>query len=121
MPLFSWVAGSSSGSVPRPLGDRASIDPRAASFLLACAVVDHTVKLLAFAGARDVLGSAELTFALAAPCTASELLAEVCRRWPALAPWRGAIRVAVNGTYAAADDPVGFGDEVALIPPVAGG
>jgi sulfur-carrier protein len=83
--------------------------------------MDHAVKLLAFAGARDVLGAAELTFPLESPCTASELLAEVCRRFPALSPWRGAIRVAVNGTYAAADDPVRAGDEVALIPPVAGG
>lgn len=79
------------------------------------------MKLLAFAGARDVIGSAEVTFPLDAPCTAAELLAEVCRRWPALAPWRGAIRVAVNGTYALPDDRIGFGDEVALIPPVAGG
>lgn len=79
------------------------------------------VKLLAFAGARDVLGAAEQSFPLPAPCTAAELLAEVCRRWPALSPWRSAIRVAVNGTYALAEDPVRAGDEVALIPPVAGG
>jgi molybdopterin converting factor subunit 1 len=83
--------------------------------------VDNTVKLLAFAGARDILGAAELALPLPAPCTASELLAEVCRLYPALVPWRGAIRVAVNGTYAAPGDPVRAGDEVALIPPVAGG
>ena len=77
--------------------------------------------MLAFAGARDILGAAELAFPLAAPCTAGELLNEVCRRFPALLPWRGAIRVAVNGTYAADGEPVQFGDEVALIPPVAGG
>lgn len=83
--------------------------------------MEGAVKVLAFAGARDVLGAAELAFPLAAPCTAGELLTEVCRRFPALLPWRAAIRVAVNGTYAAADEPVAFGDEVALIPPVAGG
>ena len=83
--------------------------------------LEGSVKMLAFAGAKDVLGTPELEFALAAPCTAGELLAEVCRRYPALAPWRAAIRVAVNGTYADAGDPVAFGDEVALIPPVAGG
>jgi molybdopterin converting factor subunit 1 len=85
------------------------------------AVVAGEVKVLAFAGARDVIGAAELAFPLAAPCSASELLAEVCRRYPALSPWRAAIRVAVNGTYANADERVEFGDEVALIPPVAGG
>lgn len=89
--------------------------------MLTSAPVETTVKLLAFAGARDILGAAELALPLDAPCTAAELLAEVCRRWPALVPWRGAIRVAVNGTYAAPDDPVRAGDEVALIPPVAGG
>jgi molybdopterin synthase sulfur carrier subunit len=83
--------------------------------------MENAVRLLAFAGARDVLGAPELTFPLAAPCSAAELLAEVCRRYPALEPWRPAIRVAVNGTYAGADDAVAFGDEVALIPPVAGG
>jgi molybdopterin converting factor subunit 1 len=81
----------------------------------------NAVKLLAFAGARDVIGAAEVDLPLAAPCTAAELLAEVCRRYPALAPWRGSIRVAVNGAYAAPGDPVAQGDEVALIPPVAGG
>jgi molybdopterin converting factor subunit 1 len=83
--------------------------------------VEGAVKVLAFAGARDVIGAAELAFPLARPCTAGELLAEVCRRYPALLPWRAAIRVAVNGTYAASEEPVTFGDEVALIPPVAGG
>jgi molybdopterin synthase catalytic subunit/molybdopterin synthase sulfur carrier subunit len=83
--------------------------------------MDGAVKLLAFAGARDVLGAGELRFALSAPCTAAELLEEICQRHPALIPWRSSLRVAVNGTYAAAGDPVEFGDEVALIPPVAGG
>ncbi len=83
--------------------------------------MENAVKLLAFAGARDVLGAPELMLPLPGPCSAAELLDEVCRRFPALVPWRGAIRVAVNGTYAAPDDRVVAGDEVALIPPVAGG
>lgn len=83
--------------------------------------MENTVRLLAFAGARDVLGAGELILPLAAPCSAAELLAEVCRRYPALQPWRASLRVAVNGAYAQADDRVSFGDEVALIPPVAGG
>ena len=82
---------------------------------------DRAVRLLAFAGARDVLGAAELTLPLAAPCTAAELLGEVCRLYPALSPFCGSIRIAVNGTYALASDPVTYGDEVALIPPVSGG
>ena len=81
----------------------------------------NAVRMLAFAGARDVLGVAEVRFPLGAPCTAAELLEEVCRRYPALEPYRRSIRVAVNGVYAAAEDPVTYGDEIALIPPVAGG
>lgn len=83
--------------------------------------MQSAVRVLAFAGARDVLGEGELQFALSAPCTAAELLQSVCTRYPALTPYRGSIRVAVNGVYAAPGDPVTFGDEVALIPPVAGG
>jgi len=83
--------------------------------------MEHGVKMLAFAGARDVIGAAEVAFQLDAPCTAEELLQAVCARWPALRPYARSIRVAVNGTYASPGDPVRFGDEVALIPPVAGG
>jgi molybdopterin synthase sulfur carrier subunit len=83
--------------------------------------MENTVKMLAFAGARDLLGAGEIDLSLGGPCTAAELLVEVCRRYPALEPYRRSIRVAVNGVYAAPEDPVTYGDEVALIPPVAGG
>jgi molybdopterin converting factor subunit 1 len=81
----------------------------------------ETVRLLAFAGARDVIGAGELDLALTLPCTATDLLDQVCARFPGLVPYRGSIRVAVNGTYADAAEPIRAGDEVALIPPVAGG
>jgi sulfur-carrier protein len=83
--------------------------------------MEKSVRLLAFAGARDVLGAPEVALPLASPCSAAELLAAVCLRYPALAPWRASIRIAVNGVYAQADDRVSFGDEVAILPPVAGG
>jgi molybdopterin synthase catalytic subunit/molybdopterin synthase sulfur carrier subunit len=78
------------------------------------------VHLLAFAGVREVLGTVDLEFPVEAT-TARGLLDAVCERYPKLAPYASSLRVAVNGTYAAWDDPVGPGDEVALIPPVAGG
>jgi len=49
------------------------------------------------------------------------LLDRLCARHPELDAYRPIVRVAVNGVYAAASDPVAAGDEVALIPPVAGG
>ncbi len=77
--------------------------------------------MLAFAGARDLLGTGEIELALALPCTTRELLEIVIDRYPALAPYRASLRVARNGQYATASEEVVAGDEVALIPPVAGG
>ena len=83
--------------------------------------MQNGVRLLCFAGTRDIVGTAEMDLALPGPCTVGELMSEVCRRYPALEPHRRSIRVAVNGTYATADERIALGDEVALIPPVAGG
>lgn len=77
--------------------------------------------MLAFAGARDVLGAPEVLVSIEGSCSADELLGRVCEQFPRLEPYRRSIRVAVNGTYVKGDDPVNVGDEVALIPPVAGG
>jgi len=81
------------------------------------------VKVLAFAGARDICGAAELEIEVEAgsPGTVAEVMEAICARFPALQQYRPLIRVAVNGAYADADTKVSGGDEVALIPPVAGG
>lgn len=79
------------------------------------------VRLLAFAGARDVVGAGELDLDIGGARTAGDLWPVLLRRFPGLEPYRASIRVAVNGAYATAADPVAPGDEVALIPPVAGG
>jgi sulfur-carrier protein len=80
-----------------------------------------SVRLLAFAGARDVVGEPEVDLDLAGATTAAELFDLVVARYPGLVPYKGCIRLAINGSYAALGDPVRPGDEVALIPPVAGG
>lgn len=80
-----------------------------------------SVRVLAFAGARDAIGQAELSLQLDAPTTARSLLERLCREHPRLSPYASSLRLAVNGTYAAWDDPIADGDEVAVIPPVAGG
>jgi molybdopterin converting factor subunit 1 len=81
----------------------------------------ESVKVLAFAGARDVIGEAEVDMPLEAEATAEQLMDAICRRYPGLEPYRSAIRMAVNGAYVSWDEAVRPGDEVALIPPVAGG
>ena len=79
-----------------------------------------SVRVLAFAGARDAIGQGELL--LDSPSTtARALLDRLCLEHPALAPYQSSVRLAINGAYAAWDDPIHDGDEVAIIPPVAGG
>lgn len=84
------------------------------------------VKVLLFGGMRDALhaGHIEITVvypaAQATACVAD--LLEACRaQFPAAAPWLPHLRVAVNHEYATPQTPIKEGDEVALIPPIAGG
>lgn len=81
----------------------------------------NAVRMLTFAGARDLVGAGEVALPIQGPCTAKELLDAICAAYPALVPYKASLRLAVNGVYALPGDPVTFGDEVALIPPVAGG
>ena len=79
------------------------------------------VRLLVFAGLRELLGASERELALpegARIRDAWELLAQRC---PALAELRGSTRVARNGRLASFDDDLSDGDELALLPPVGGG
>ena len=79
------------------------------------------VRVVAFAGARDVVGAAELLLDLGSARTAGDLFESILARYPGLGPYRACLRLAVNGAYASLDEPVQAGDEIALIPPVAGG
>lgn len=79
------------------------------------------LRLLAFAGVRDVIGLAETTIEVPLPCTSDELWPLLIARYPALSPYKSSVRLAINGTYAVPSDRVASGDEVALIPPVSGG
>jgi len=79
-----------------------------------------TVTLLFFASYADAFGVSSLDMELPRASTVAELLTAVRTRQGAelLPP---APLVAVNQTYATPDTIVHDGDEVALIPPVAGG
>lgn len=86
----------------------------------------RTVRVLTFAGARDVVGAPEVEIDLpsigdASTCTAKQVMDALCLRYPELVSRRAIIRLAVNGSYVDDDAEVAGGDEVALIPPVAGG
>lgn len=81
----------------------------------------NTVHLLAFGGTKMILGTSELQFPLVGQCSAADFLDQICQRYPQLAPQKQALRLAVNGEYVGNEHSVRGGDEVALIPPVAGG
>lgn len=77
------------------------------------------VKALLFASYADAFGSAELSLLLIAGSTVGDAVAAVRAKSPAAIPARPL--VALNERYASYDDVLTQGDEVALIPPVAGG
>lgn len=79
------------------------------------------VKVLYFAGARDAVGKPGETLRFASPVTARILLDAVVKGHPALAPMKSSIRIAVNHEIAPLDRVVKEGDEVGILPPVAGG
>lgn len=49
------------------------------------------------------------------------VMAALCEHHPRLRPYAGRMRLAVNGEFASADARVADGDEVSVLPPVAGG
>lgn len=80
-----------------------------------------TVRTLLFASYRDIAGTDELHVELPANATCSDLvqqLREIGGRWNTLPPTPA---VAVNLEYVPLYTTLHDGDEVALIPPVAGG
>ncbi|HEY0778217.1 MAG TPA: MoaD/ThiS family protein [Gemmatirosa sp.] len=79
-----------------------------------------TVTTLLFASYADALGRSSVQVTLRAPATVGALLDHV-RALPGAGRLPPAPLVAVNATYATPGHVLADGDEVALIPPVAGG
>lgn len=79
------------------------------------------VTVLCFAAVRDAVGAGEVALELPPEATARDVVPALVERFASLSPWAEALRVAVNGAYAAEGDAVRAGDEVAVIPPVSGG
>jgi molybdopterin synthase sulfur carrier subunit len=80
------------------------------------------VRVLYFAGLRDMIGIAEESLELPAEVRTVETLAEhLAVRHRAFAERRGHVRIARNEAFALDDEPLADGDIIALIPPVAGG
>jgi molybdopterin synthase catalytic subunit len=79
------------------------------------------VRVRLFARQREIAGAREVELELLEPATIDDAWAALAAAHPALADGRPYVRFARNGEYAAADEPLANGDEVACIPPVSGG
>ncbi|MBE3591259.1 MAG: molybdenum cofactor biosynthesis protein MoaE [Firmicutes bacterium] len=80
-----------------------------------------TVTVLAFGAAAEAAGRRAWTVDLPEGARVADLLRELARRLPSLAPLLPSLAVAVDEEYAGASTPLHEGAEVALIPPVSGG
>jgi molybdopterin converting factor subunit 1 len=81
--------------------------------------VKVTVRL--FASLREAAAAEEAALELPGGSSAEDAWGALCERHPALRGRRGSLSVAVNRRYAPWTEPLGEGDELVFIPPVAGG
>lgn len=79
------------------------------------------VRLLYFAVLRDITGKSEAELHLPAGTRAADVWQKLRRDYVQLADYAQPPMVAINEDYAAADTVLRDGDELAFIPPVAGG
>jgi molybdopterin synthase sulfur carrier subunit len=79
------------------------------------------IRVLFFASYRELVGAGELYAELSEPATVSDLLRDLRSRGEPFSFLPDAPVVAVNREFASVETPLGGGDEVAFVPPVAGG
>lgn len=79
------------------------------------------VRLLFFAVLRDIAGTDQRELALADGTTAGDVWQSLRATYAKLADYTQPPMIAINESYAAAGDVLRDGDELAFIPPVAGG
>lgn len=80
-----------------------------------------TIRVLAFARLREILGTPEAVLELPAGACVADAWAALVREHPALEAEQSSTRGARNGSIVPFDAPLGDGDEVAFLPPVGGG
>jgi molybdopterin synthase catalytic subunit len=79
------------------------------------------IRVRLFAIQRQLLGTREVRLQLPEGATIADAWRALVGAYPALAPGEGSVRFARNAAYAEQDDQLSDGDELAVIPPVAGG
>jgi molybdopterin converting factor small subunit len=79
------------------------------------------VRVLLFASYADLAGRPSVDLTLGAPATVADVLGQLRRELPAASALPDRPLVAVNLVHARLDSSVADGDELALLPPLAGG
>jgi molybdopterin converting factor subunit 1 len=79
------------------------------------------VKARFFAAHRERIGASSLDVELLEAASVGDLVERIAEQYPELRPLLGASRFAVNREYAPPATVLQNGDEVAFVPPVAGG
>jgi len=79
------------------------------------------VRVLFFGTLKELLGKGSETLVLAEGATMGDVLSHYEKSQPKLRPYLPSIAMAINSEYAAAEERLAEGDEVALLPPVSGG
>lgn len=74
-----------------------------------------------FASLREAAAADDAPLDLPGGASAEDAWQALCERHPELRGRRGSLSVAVNRRYAPWTEPLGEGDELVFIPPVAGG
>jgi len=80
-----------------------------------------TIIVRYFAAHREITGRSDEMLTLAPGTTVGALWTLLTERYPRLAGYSGRLLFAVNQEFAAPDQALHHGDEVAFIPPVSGG
>ena len=78
------------------------------------------IKVKAFGIARDILGSSVLAMEVKEKLTVADLMSQLKSDFPAFAELTS-LAIAINESYAEPGQLINKGDEVVIIPPVAGG
>ncbi|MFG0251092.1 MAG: molybdopterin converting factor subunit 1 [Phycisphaeraceae bacterium JB051] len=80
-----------------------------------------TVTIELFAVLSQAVNAQKVSLELPDSATVGQLLSLLPKSYPQLTPLLASVSVAVNMSYATAEDVLSEADQVALIPPVSGG
>lgn len=81
----------------------------------------YVQEVLLFSVLRDRVGASRIHTTVHAGISGADLLDQLAEAYPALAPYRSTIRLAINQEYVDEATTLSRNDEVALITPVSGG